>query len=113
MLLTSQNLVLLYKTLVRIEPFDTLDMPEASNIKFKVIKDPNVYGLYEPEPHIICVSSGRCSHFDTIVKTLLHEMIHMYCYLEGQNTFELHSNRLFKKLIKKTAVIYGFDPKEL
>jgi len=113
MLLTNENLKLLYKTFVRMAPFDALDMPEASEVKFKVIKDEDIYGLYEPEPHIICVSAGRCSHFDTIVKTLLHEMIHMYCFLEGENTYEMHSNRLFKKLIKKTADLYGFDPKEL
>jgi len=112
-LLTSENLKLLYKTFIRLPPFSDLAMPEACDIKFKVIRDDALLGLFEPEPLMLMVSSSRCSHFDTICKTLLHEMAHMHCYLEDLDNYESHNNRLFKKIIKQTAVTYGFDPKEL
>lgn len=112
-LLTAENLKLLYKTFIRLPPFSDLPMPEASEIKFKVIRDDELLGLFEPEPLMLMVSGSRCSHFDTICKTLLHEMAHMHCYLEDQENYEQHNNRLFKKIIKQTALTYGFDPKEL
>ena len=112
-LLTADNLRLLYKTFIRLPPFSELAMPEARDVKFKVIRDEELLGLFEPEPLTLMISSGRCSYFDTICKTLLHEMAHMHCYLEDQANYEQHNNRLFKKIIRQIALTYGFDPKEL
>jgi len=112
-LLTEENLKTLYKALLKLPPFNQLQMPEAHKVDFKVIRDPEVYGLFEPDPNTISVSSGRCSHFDTIFKTLIHEMVHLHCYYTKEENYEEHRNVKFKKIIKQTAEIYGFDPKEL
>lgn len=112
-LLTKENLKTLYKALIKLPPFDQLQMPEAHRVEFKVIRDPAVYGLFEPDPNTISVSSGRCSHFDTIIKTLIHEMVHLYCYHTKEDNYEEHRNAKFKRVIKQVATLYGFDPKEL
>ena len=112
-LLASENVKLLYKTLTKLPPFTHLSMPEAHKVNFVIIRDPSVYGLFEPEPLTISISSGRCGHFETIIKTLMHEMVHLHCYCNKEDNYEEHSNKLFKKIIKQCAKLYGFDPKEL
>ena len=111
-LLTEENLKTLYRALLKLPPFNNLQMP-AYKVEFKIIRDPNVYGLFEPDPNTISISSGRCSHFDTITKTLIHEMVHLYCYHTKEDNYEEHSNAKFKRVIKQVATLYGFDPKEL
>jgi hypothetical protein len=40
-------------------------------------------------------------------------MVHLHCYYTKEENYEEHRNVKFKKIIKQTAEIYGFDPKEL
>jgi hypothetical protein len=77
-----------------------------------------MYGQYEPpeqgEPHIITISTAKCGHLDTVMKTLCHEIIHMCVYLDSTKTDKYTSHKgLFLKLQKRIAKMYGFDPKEL
>jgi len=88
-----------------------MKMPYPSDIEWIVIDDADLYGQYRPSPHEITMSSARNGHFDTVARTLLHEMVHMLLYLEGKQ-YEKH-NKNFLKYTYKIAEIYGFDPKEL
>lgn len=112
-LLTEANLKMLYKTFCRMAPFDKLDMPEAHKIKFIVTRRQDIMGEFQPEHFAILISSARNGHFDTISKTLLHEMAHLHCYYVKDDDYEDHNNRRFKRILKKIAELYGFDPKEL
>ena len=101
----------MYTLFCKLPPFDKFELPLASKIEWTIIDDRELCGSYSPEPHCITVSIARHSHFTSICKTLLHEMVHMVMYLQGKK-YELH-NKTFYKHVDKICSIYGFDPKEL
>jgi len=115
--ITEDNIAALYAAFVYFPPFDNYKFPPPSKVEFVVTSSVELYGEYQPcesgDPHIITISTGKCSHLDTVVKTLMHEMIHMALYLEQpKGDYHSHKGR-FSKLQKQVARIYGFDPKEL
>ena len=112
-LLTDDNLKLLYKLFVKFPPFDKLDMPHACQIKFKVTRRKDIMGEFAPDENTIYISSAKNGHFDTICKTLLHEMAHLAVYEQGDEAYDSHDNKRFKTIIRHIASLYGFDPKEL
>lgn len=112
-LLTDENLKLLYKLFVKLSPFDKIDMPHACQIKFKVTRRRDIMGEFAPDENTIYISSAKNGHFDTICKTLLHEMAHLAVYEQGDEEYDSHDNKRFKTIIRHIASLYGFDPKEL
>jgi len=112
-LLTDANLKLLYKTFVKLPPFDKLNMPHACQIRLKVTRRKDIMGEFAPEENTIYISSAKNGHFDTICKTLLHEMAHLHCYKVKEDEYHNHENKRFKSIIRHIASVYGFDPKEL
>jgi len=85
----------------------------ACQIRLKVTRRKDIMGEFAPDENTIYISSARNAHFDTISKTLLHEMAHLYCYKLKHEDYHDHENREFKKILKHIASLYGFDPKEL
>jgi len=112
-LLTDENLKLLYKTFVKMPPFNKRNMPHACQIKLKVTRRKDIMGEFAPEENTIYISSARNAHFDTICKTLLHEMAHLSVYKQRDEEYHSHDNKRFKTIIRHIASLYGFDPKEL
>jgi hypothetical protein len=53
--------------------------PHAHQIKLKVTRRKDILGEFAPDENTIYISSARNAHFDTICKTLLHEMAHLHC----------------------------------
>ena len=116
--ITEQNIANLYSVLIEFPIFDEYKLPPASKVDFVIVHDDSMCGQYEPpeqgEPHIITISTAKCGHLDTVMKTLCHEIIHMICYLESPKTEKYTSHKgLFFKLQKRVANHLGFDPKEL
>lgn len=109
---TEEHCKAIYTLLCKLPPFEGLDMPRASQIKWIISDRDDVLGEYEPEPHKITISLARQEHFDNICKTILHEMVHMHLYLIGKSHYDKH-DKTFKSWTAKIAGIYGFDPKEL
>lgn len=111
MKINKDTLKATYEFLVKLNPFNKWNLPDSSQVIFKVINDDEVLGLYEPEPDCISISKARHDHLDTIIKTMAHEMCHLKLYLNNK-TYEQHNSQ-FKKLTKQVAIQFGFDPKEL
>ena len=116
--ITENNIANLYSVLIDFPVFDEYKLPPASKVDFVVVHDDTMCGQYEPpeagEPHIITISTAKCGHLDTVIKTLCHEIIHMICYLESPKTEKYVSHKgLFLKLQKRIANHLGYDPKEL
>jgi hypothetical protein len=110
--LTKKNLEILYNMACQMAPFDKLPMPKSSKVKFKVIKNPNIYGCFDEHEMEIQISSNACGHFTTIFQTLLHEMVHLALYVRGDDDFDKHD----KKFLRIKAVyseLYNFDPKAI
>ena len=116
--ITENNIANLYSALIEFPVFDEYKLPPASKVDFVVVHDDTICGEYQPpeagEPHVITISTAKCSHLDTVIKTLCHEIIHMICYLESPKTEKYTSHKgLFLKLQKRIANNLGYDPKEL
>ena len=116
--ITENNIANLYSALIEMPIFDEYKLPPASKVDFVVVHDDTICGQYEPpeqgEPHVITISTAKCGHLDTVIKTICHEIIHMICYLESPKTDKYTSHKgLFAKLQKRVAKEFGFDPKEL
>jgi hypothetical protein len=116
--ITENNIANLYSALIEFPVFDEYKLPPASKVDFVVLHDDTICGQYEPpengEPHVITISTAKCGHLDTVLKTLCHEIIHMICYLESPKTEKYVSHKgLFLKLQKRVANHLGYDPKEL
>jgi len=88
-------------------------MPHPGQLRFKVTRRKDIMGEFAPDEDTIYISSAKNGHFDTICKTLLHEMAHLAVYKEKNEDYDSHDNKRFKLIIKHIASLYGFDPKEL
>lgn len=114
MWITEDAIAALYTAFIQIEPFASLPFPPAKKVEFVIVNNPDLYGEYSPEPHTITISTGRCSHLDTVIATLLHEMIHQLIYIKYPSSEKYLSHKgEFKQLKTKIAKQFGFDPLEL
>lgn len=110
--LTKKNLAHLYDMACQMEPFNKLPMPKSSKVKFKVIKNPNIYGCFDELEMEIQISSNACGHFTTIFQTLLHEMVHLALYVRGDDDFHEHGPK-FLRIKAVYSELYNFDPKAI
>ena len=110
--LTKKNLEILYNMACQMAPFNTLPMPKSSKVKFKVIKNPDIYGCFDEEEMEIQISSNACGHFTTIFQTLLHEMVHLALYVRGDKDFHEHGSK-FLRIKAVYSELYNFDPKAI
>jgi hypothetical protein len=110
--LTSKNLEILYNMACQLPPFNTLPMPKSSDIVFRVIKDPTIYGCFDEVEMAIEISKGSCGHFTTIFQTLLHEMVHLALYIKKYKDWHLHDER-FLRIKDVYSELYNFDPKAI
>ena len=60
--------------------------------------------------HIFCISKARCSFYDTVVRSMAHEMIHCSRHKSGKWT--LH-DATFKRRKMLVGQCLGFDGHEL
>ena len=110
--LTKKNLEILYNMACQLAPFNSLPMPKSSKVKFKVIKNPDIYGCFDEEEMEIQISSNACGHFTTIFQTLLHEMVHLALYVRGDKDFHEHGAK-FLRIKAVYSELYNFDPKAI
>ena len=110
--LTPKNLAILYDMACKLPPFDRIKMPKSSKVKFKVIKNPGIYGCFDEIEMQIEISSGSCGYFTTIFATLLHEMVHLALYVKKDPKFHLHE-KSFLKLKAVYSEVYSLDPKAI
>ena len=114
MWINEDTLAALYTAFIQIAPFNEMPFPPAKKVEFVIVNKPDLYGEYSPEPHTITISKGKCSHLDTVIKTLLHEMIHQIIYIKYPKSEKYLSHKgEFTSLQKKVAKQFGFDPLEL
>jgi len=78
---------------------------------------PEVMGTYlyddgESHAHTITISSARCGHLDTVIRTMAHEMIHASRWNTVTHAWTKH-DKTFRNRAKAVANELGFDPLEL
>ena len=93
-------------------PFNNLPMPKSFKVKFKVIKNPDIYGCFDEHEMEIQISSNACGHFTTIFQTLLLEMVLLALYVRGDDDFNLHGPK-FLRIKAVYSELYNLDPKAI
>jgi hypothetical protein len=117
MRLNPEALRHLYSSLAVTYPFSKWPMPLPEEIEFIVTADPEVMGSYlldtgDDYAHTITISSGRCSHFYTVLTTLAHECVHMSFHKQKGEKW-MHHGAEFRRRCKIVSTEMGFDPLEL
>jgi hypothetical protein len=107
--LRPEHLAIIYDMLRAMPPFKGWKLPESDSVVFKTPMRKDVSGEYNDTlPHTITVSSARHSHFNSILLTLAHEMVHMADNVAGESCKSQHS-AAFNKKAKKVCKLFGWD----
>jgi hypothetical protein len=80
-LVTRSTCIAVYELLIQLPPIKAWRLPPSKDLIFSVRHLPDVYGLFEPDPHKITISSAKHAHLDTCIRTIAHEMIHLHLYI--------------------------------
>lgn len=90
-------------------------LPHADAIIFTVNKHPTCLGTYQYGPgerHEITCSMRNVGHTDTLLRTVGHEMVHLYQLLQGTDgRGNTQHNRDFERLAKRVCRYHGWDEK--
>lgn len=111
-LITEETVKAIYIMLRKLPPFNQWGLPPASKIKFSVKSEYKVMGELHVRPYKMKFGTEYQEHFETIVTTVAHEMIHLALYLEGVPSYNMHI-RKFKEKSHEVGALYGFDRKWL
>ena len=109
---TSKTLESMYLMLCQMKPFKYWNLPNTACINFVVTDEEDSYGTYvfDDDIHVITISKAKCSHFETILKTLAHEIIHMKRF--RSKVWDQH-DATFRRFAKQVADEFGWDYLEL
>ena len=113
--LTPDILRAAYGFLHSLPPFDRWNLPEPEDIRFQVAKSAVHYGWCDGRKKVrnplIAVSSRSHGKPATLLKTLAHEMIHLYMYAHNIPDTSMHG-KTFKAYWQQVCDVLGFDPKD-
>jgi hypothetical protein len=65
-LVTRSTCIAVYELLIQLPPIKAWRLPPSQEIIFVVRHLQDVYGLYEPDPHKITISSAKHAHLGTV-----------------------------------------------
>jgi hypothetical protein len=111
-LVTRSTCIAVYELLIQLPPIKAWRLPPSKDLIFVVRNMPDVYGMFEPDPHKITISSAKHAHLDTVIRTMAHEMIHLHLYTRKDPLWDKHT-KSFLDAAEKVSTTLGFDPKEL
>ena len=91
------------------------DLPAPELICFKVTRESDAMATYRyqedlEKPHIITISRLRNEHFDTVQRSLAHEICHMS--FRKTNNWDKHGPA-FRTRTRQVAREFGWDSLEL
>lgn len=112
--LSSDVLAAAYEYLSTTQPFSEWNLPDSEDVKFRVIKAPDVRGWYllgHDGSHTIAVSSRCIGRTQSLIETMAHEMVHLHQGDVKMDTPGAQHNRAFWKLADSVCGFHGFDPK--
>jgi len=112
--LTPEMLRAAYEYVRTTEPFCEWNLPDADDVKFKVIKSRRVYGdctrIGDGE-YRIRVSAALIGTTHTLMTTMAHEMIHVHEEHSGMARANVMHGKAFRKLAEEVCKIHELDLK--
>lgn len=114
MRLTPEACAAVYDCLRQFAPFSGWKLPPAEQVEFSVTRDHKNFGTHVhyvgTDDHIIEVSEVNNGHFNTIVLTIAHEMVHLHQRRKRLTTKAEH-NADFKRRAARICAELGWDAK--
>lgn len=110
--LTPERLAAVYDCLRAFPPYNRMNLPPASEVKFSVLRTRAVHGDYTryigTDQHFLRVSASTHAQFGSLSATIGHEMIHVHQGRAKTETKGEH-NAEFKRLAARACKVMGWD----
>ena len=113
-ILTAQRMAHIYDCIREFPPYNRWKLPPSDEVEFRLTARTDRHGdfsttCYNPldNPRIM-LSYVKHSHFDSVVRTLAHEMIHLAQAIAKTATATEH-NEDFQERAKLVCKNFGFD----
>jgi len=113
-ILTPQRVAHIYDCLREFPPFSHWKLPHSDGVEFRLTlrtdrQADTVITAYKPlDNPRISLSYIKHKHFDSVVRTLAHEMIHLAQAIDHTDTSSQH-NEDFKQKAHLVCKNFGFD----
>ena len=102
----------IYDMLISTHVLRDVGLPPSYEVEFELLSmKENCMASYTPDPHTIGVCPQRHRFLSSVIKSMLHEIIHMTNHLYGHSY--LKHDKHFKELRKHIADELGFDENEI
>jgi hypothetical protein len=111
-LVTRSTCVAVYELLIQLPPVKAWRLPPSQDLIFSVRHLPDVYGLFEPDPHKITISSAKHAHLDTVYQNNGSRNDPPPPLHPQRSQWDKHT-KTFLDCAAKVSHTLGFDPKEL
>jgi hypothetical protein len=110
--MTPDTLRACYNFLNETLPFSRWNLPDGDDIDFRVVRDAGRFGWYrfDGTRHVIAISATCVGHTDTLIRTMAHELVHLYEEHSGACSRTDHGPT-FRAYAKQICKHHGFDPR--
>ena len=112
MKLDAKTLKAIYEMLITTHTLRSVGLPPSDEVEFELLDmDQDCMASYTPDPHTIGVCPQRHRFLTSVIKSILHEIIHMINHIHGKSY--LRHDKHFQELRKHIANELGFDENEI
>lgn len=111
--LNPETLKAAYIFLNETPPFNKWNLPDADEIRFKVVRSEANQGwhTFDGKRHLIAVSSNAIGHTFSLIALMAHEIVHVHENNSGICRADVEHSAAFWKWAEQVCRIHGFDPK--
>jgi SprT-like family protein len=110
--LTSDLLRATYNMVAEMPPFVGWNLPDGDDVEFQIVKDKGTRGWhrYSATKHSIGISRVCVQRYDTLILTMMHEMVHAH---EGNiklDRKDVDHSSAFNRWAAQVCRIHKLDP---
>lgn len=110
--LTPELLASSYSLLLVSQPFKSWKLPQSDDVEFHISRHNEHRGSYwrtDKGDHAIEISQKLIGNLDWLLRTMAHEMVHLYQSEHGFETPPSVHNAHFLKMAKRICVLHEWD----
>lgn len=107
--LTPEALARTYDSLRAFSPITSWKLPPSHAIEFRVVRVRGLHGKASHSPFVIAISELCVGHYNTLVQTLAHEMVHIKLFLDGHKRWDRHYTSAFQRHAARVCREMGWD----
>ena len=112
MKLDVKTLKAIYEMLITTHVLRDVGLPPSDEVEFELLEiEQDCMASYTPDPDIIGICPQRHRFLTSVIKSMLHEIIHMTNHYYGKSY--LRHDKNFQELRKHIANELGFDENEI